>query len=184
MKQFYIFSLVILSLLIHLVVASSNEQIPVEKTKRVQIDSPKIVLQDNQNLVSDEIHRRILADKRGFLDEMYKIIRECVTQKAPGATKTYLNVVYEALKAPFTCSKDKNFRVDLQSSQKGSRDTWAVQINNESALNPRRGSTTVCVMTVQKPTSGEFMYAFNSKKMEGAFDRACNGKKVAVVSKP
>ena len=183
MKQFYSSSLVILSVLISLVLASSSNEHISEKIKRIQIDKPNILLQDNKNLVSNDIHHKILANKGGYLAEMYSLIRECVMQRAPGATNTYLNIGYNALRAPGRCSRAKNFRVDLQSSQRGSRDTWAVQINNESDLKPK-GSTTICVMTVQKPTSNDFLYAFNSKKMEGAFDQACNGKKVAVVSKP
>ena len=152
------------------------------KVKRIQVDRPKVTLKDSSTLTSNKIHKQIVSNKK-LSTEMYDLIRDCVTKKAPGATLSYLNVEFNALQ-PKTCTSSTNLRVDLQSSKAGKFDTWVVKINDGSQiLKPIKGRETVCVLALRKPSTKRFLYAFKSNKVKVAFDRACNRKKIALVSR-
>lgn len=152
------------------------------KVKLIQINRPKVTLKDSNSLTSKKIHKKIVSNKR-LSKEMYDIIKDCVTKNAPGATLSYLNVEFNALK-PKTCTSSTNLRVDLQSSKAGKFDTWAVKINDESQiLKPEKGRETVCVLSIEKPSSFRYLYAFKSIKVQRAFNKACNRKKIALMSR-
>ena len=161
---------------------TATQKTTTAKVKRIQINRPKVTLKDSSTLTSYKIHKQIVSNKR-LSKEMYDLIRDCITIKAPGATRSYLNVEFNALQ-PKTCTSSTNLRVDLQSSKAGKFDTWVVKINDESKiLKPIKGRETVCVLAIQKPSLNLFLYAFKSNRVQDAFNRACKRKKIARVSR-
>jgi len=152
--------------------------------RRIQVDSPLIVLQENKNLILDRLFATIINDKESKT-ELNQLIREFI-DKMPGTNGNYVDAFYPAVPAPKTYVRSKNFRIDIQSSQAEKRDTYALQINSGSKWDPKTkgASTNVCNLVITKPAKDEFYFAYSKRKVEGAFNQACFKKKVALVRAP